>query len=323
MVQSDGIELSFCCRLDFSLFHLHHPLQVPLFDNRWLHSLAYFGPHSWHVSGRFYWFKLTTFTCPSVADFFFAFSNFWHPTAPITCSGWWDLWPFFRYYLLYVKRLIWPVQIDPNYLYYHCRLYFRFFTYHPLEVLLFDHGWGHSLASFGPHYWSLIGLFCPLKLLALTYPSVAESIFDISPFWPPAAPNTRKRPVVFISALYASFFGMYLSFYIHLNQYKWPALPLHMLFSVLCLSNSLELPMLNDGWQYPIKIFGTHLSYVNHLFSPLKLILNLVVITSTWTRLPVSRNWEYHIDTKRFDAGRMSATIMCMEMVNPWRKLHR
>ena len=76
----------------------------------------------------------------------------------------------------------WPVEIDPNDLYYRCRFYLRIFTYHPLQVLLFDHGWGHSLASFWPNYWCLIGLFYLLKLMALTYPSVADSIFGIRLF---------------------------------------------------------------------------------------------------------------------------------------------
>jgi len=90
----------------FCFFTCITPCRSHLFDNRWLHSLAYFGPHSWHVSGRFYWFKLMTFTCPSVGRLLFAFSNFWPPTALITCSGWWDLWPFFRCYLLYVTSYL-------------------------------------------------------------------------------------------------------------------------------------------------------------------------------------------------------------------------
>ena len=80
------------------------------------------------------------------------------------------------------EYLIWPAQIDPDDLYYRCRFYFRFFTYHPLQVLLFDHRWGHSLASFGPHHWYLGGSFYSLKLMALTYPSVADSIFGISQY---------------------------------------------------------------------------------------------------------------------------------------------
>ena len=188
---------------------------------------------------------------------------------------------------LVCKRLIWPAQIDPNYLYYHCRFYFRLFTHHPLQVLLFEHRWGHSLASFRPHYWSLTGSFCPLKLLALTYPSVAESIFDISPFWPPAAPNTQQRPVVFISALYPSFLVCICLFTFILIDTN----DLH--YRCICYFRFIAFP---TPWssQCSIKIFGTHLWYVNHSFGPFKLILNPVAITSTQPRLPVSRNWEYH-----------------------------
>jgi hypothetical protein len=202
----------------------------------------------------FYWFKLTTLTCPSVADFF---------TFPTSCSFHYSQWltafmNVLQIHFLLCEHLIWPVQIDPNGIYYHCRFYFCFFTYHPLQVLVFNHGWGHSLVSFRPHYWCLIGLFCQLKLTALTYPSFADSIFDILPFWPPVAPNTQQQPVVFISALYTSFL-VYLYLF---NPSKWPAfkpaLPMHMLFSVLCLSDSLEFPMLDDGWQCFIKVFRTH-----------------------------------------------------------------
>ena len=51
------------------------------------------------------------------------------------------------------EHIIWPVQINPDDLYYHCRFYFRIFTYYLLQVPLFNHRWGHSLVSFGPHYW--------------------------------------------------------------------------------------------------------------------------------------------------------------------------
>ena len=104
-------------------------------------------------------------------------------------------------HVLVCEYFIWPLQIDPNDVYYRCRFYFRFSTYHPLQVLLFDHRWGHSLVAFWPYYWYILGLFCPIKLMALTYASVADSIFGISPFWPPSAPNTQQRLVVFISVL--------------------------------------------------------------------------------------------------------------------------
>jgi len=134
---------------------------------------------------------------PSVADFF-AFLT--------PCSSHYSQWltefvNALQIPVLVCKYLIWPVQIDPNDLYNRCRFYFRFFTYHPLQVLLFDHGWGHLLASFRPHYWYLSGSFHPLKLMALTCPSVADSIFGISPFWLLAAPNTQQWFMVFISAL--------------------------------------------------------------------------------------------------------------------------
>ena len=116
------------------------------------------------------------------------------PTAASHCHA-------LQIHVLVCESSIWPVQIDPNDMYYRCRFYFRFFTYHPLQVLLFDHGWDHSLVAFRPHYWYILGLFCPLKLMALTYPSVVDSIFSISPFWPPAGPNTQQRLMVFISAL--------------------------------------------------------------------------------------------------------------------------
>jgi len=139
---------------------------------------------------------------PSVADFFFfTFSLFWPP-----CSShyWQWLMEFvnaLQIHFSVCEYLIWLVQIDPNDVYYRCRFLFRFFTYHPLQVQLFDHGWGHSLTSFRPHHWHISGSFYPLKFMALTYPSVADSIFGILPFWTPATFNTQQRLVVFISAL--------------------------------------------------------------------------------------------------------------------------
>ena len=134
----------------------------------------------------FYWFKLMTLTCPSVADFFFVF-HFSDPlqlpllaVADRICECSSDT--FFVMWISYLTSSNWS----------YCRFYFHFFTYHPLQVLVFYHGQGHSLASFRPHYWCLIGLFCRLKLTTLTYPSFADSIFDILPFWPPVAPNTQQ-----------------------------------------------------------------------------------------------------------------------------------
>ena len=144
-------------------------------------------------------------TCPSIADFFFAFSLFWPPCS----THYWQRLTVFLSALQIpskvCKHLIWPVQIDPNDLYYRCRFYFRVFTNHLLQVLLFIHRWYHLLVSFGPHYWYLIGSFYLLKSMALTYLSIAASIFSISPFWPPTAPNIQQWFVGFINALQTLF----------------------------------------------------------------------------------------------------------------------
>jgi len=68
----------------------------------------------------------------------------------------------------------------------------------------------------------------------------------------------HQRSVDFISS-------MYVFFYVYLNRQKWPVLWLHILFSgFFFLSDSLELPMLNNGWYYSLKVFGTHKWYVNY-----------------------------------------------------------
>ena len=121
-----GIELPFCFRLNFSHFHLHHPLQVPLFDNGELHSLACFGPHSWHVNGWFHSFKLTTLTCPSVADILFTFSHFWPPCSSHYLQQLTAFVNILQTLFFVCGHLIWPVQINSNDLYYHCRFYFCF-----------------------------------------------------------------------------------------------------------------------------------------------------------------------------------------------------
>ena len=90
----------------FSLFHLHHPLQVPLFDNRWLHLLTCFGPYYLHVSNLFYLFKLMALTSLLLQTSFFHFFAFLAPpAAPTTGSGQRNLWTLFRYNFLYVNFL--------------------------------------------------------------------------------------------------------------------------------------------------------------------------------------------------------------------------
>ena len=141
---------------------------------------------------------------PSVADFFFFFLPFFGFLAPCSSHYWQWLTRFvnaLQIQFLVREYLIWLVQIDPNDVYYSCRFHFRFFTYHSLQVQLFDHRWGHSLTSFRTHHWHISGSFYPLKFMALTYPSVRDSIFGLSPFWAPATPNTQQQLMVFVSAL--------------------------------------------------------------------------------------------------------------------------
>ena len=186
---------------------------------------------------------------PSATDFFsFPFSLFWLPCS----SHYWQWLTGFvsalQIQFLVCEYLIWLVQIDPNDVYYRCRFHFRFFTYHPLQVQLFDHGWGNSLMSFGIHHWYISGLFYLFKFMALTYPSVADSIFSISPFWAPAAPNTQQRLMVFISALYTSFLvckHLFMSILIATNDRYYCCIFYFRFFS---LSDSLELPIINNKW---------------------------------------------------------------------------
>ena len=77
----------------------------------------------------------TSFCC------FFAFLLFCPP--PCNSHYWQWLTEFVnavQIQFLVCEYIILLVQIDPNDVYYRCRFYFRFFTYHPLRVQLFDHG---------------------------------------------------------------------------------------------------------------------------------------------------------------------------------------
>ena len=176
----DGIEAFFCCRLYFCFSDCQWGTA---FINLLLTSLM---ACNWFIL----FVQINGINLPSVADFFFTFSLFWPPAAPMTCNGWQNVWTLFRYHLWYVNTLFGQFKLSLM----TCVIVagvFSLFQQHPLQVLLIDHGWGFSLASSRPHYWYLSDLSYPLKLMAFTYPSVADSIFCFSPFWPPAAPDTQ------------------------------------------------------------------------------------------------------------------------------------
>ena len=180
---------------------------------------------------------------------------------------------FYKYHFLYVNVLFDQFKLILITSITIAGFIFAFSPSSPLQVLLLDHGWGHLSLSSRPHCQCLIGSFHPLKLPEFTYPSIADSISNVSPFWPPAAPNTQPQPVVIISALHRSFVVcIYLCkfIWIYTNDLHYHCICYFWFFAFL------ELPMLNDSWQHPIKIFRTHHWYVSHLFRWFKLILNLV-----------------------------------------------
>jgi hypothetical protein len=55
-----------------------------------------------------------------------------------------------------------------------------------MQAALLDNGLGGPLSLFGHRYWHLFGPFYLLRLIILTYPSVAGFIFAFSPISPPA-----------------------------------------------------------------------------------------------------------------------------------------
>ena len=227
-VQKDDSGLSFCCRSYFRFFtsiQPPSPLQVPLFDNGWLNSLAFFGPHYCNVNGSFYLFELMALTCPSVADFFFAFSLFWPPAAPTTgsvcerpsdsISGMWtpnltcsnrSWWPVLRLQVLFSRFHLSPTAgpavqpqvrsfisvLRPSLLVLNLSFYLQIpfsvfrLSDHPQLPILNNGLWDSSAPS--KHYFWYVGIFLYFfELIQITCITIAYFIFVFFCFLTPCS----------------------------------------------------------------------------------------------------------------------------------------